>query len=413
MRSQRLKKEYVLTIPNLLSLFRILLIPLIVWLYCGPKYYKATIAAIVISGATDIIDGKIARKFNMVSDVGKVLDPVADKLTQVALVICLLDRYRWMWALLILFVVKEGLMVWWGYLTLKLTDAVNSARWYGKVSTAVLYAVMMILIFFVDIPETAARILIFFCGAVMLMSLILYGRFYRSILKKSISNQKHQKVTVAVLKIILVLVWTAIILFCFLHRNSISVSGILRYTPHNLWMAAIVMLTIFALKSLSIIIYSGILYTANGMLFPIPIAITLNLFGTVIMLSLPYYIGRKTGTSTVNYIKAKYPKAEALHELRAQNDLFFSFIIRIIGLLPYDIVSLYMGAVNVEYRKYILGGLLGTLPPMITFPIMGMSITDIHSPQFLIAFGVELAFAVFSTMSYVIYWKRHRQDNGV
>lgn len=108
---------------------------------------------ITISGASDIIDGKIARKFNMVSDVGKVLDPVADKLTQAALVICLIARYTWMWALLALFAVKECLMLLWGYLTLKSTDTINGAKWYGKLSTVVLYAVMMILILFVDTKQ--------------------------------------------------------------------------------------------------------------------------------------------------------------------------------------------------------------------------------------------------------------------
>ena len=65
MKDHRLNRENILTIPNLLSLFRIFLIPLIVWLYCRLKHYTATIAVIALSGATDIIDGKIARKFNM------------------------------------------------------------------------------------------------------------------------------------------------------------------------------------------------------------------------------------------------------------------------------------------------------------------------------------------------------------
>ena len=78
MENKRFSKNAILTIPNLISLFRILLIPLIIWLYCGKKQYAATIAVVAISGVSDIIDGKIARKFNMVSDVGKVLDPIAD-----------------------------------------------------------------------------------------------------------------------------------------------------------------------------------------------------------------------------------------------------------------------------------------------------------------------------------------------
>lgn len=83
------RKDQVLTIPNLLSVIRLALIPLIVWLYIGKQEYSAAVAVILISGATDIIDGFIARKFNMVSDLGKILDPVADKLTQATVILCL------------------------------------------------------------------------------------------------------------------------------------------------------------------------------------------------------------------------------------------------------------------------------------------------------------------------------------
>lgn len=101
------RKDQVLTIPNLLSVIRLALIPLIVWLYIGKQEYSAAVAVILISGATDIIDGFIARKFNMVSDLGKILDPVADKLTQATVILCLTVKYRWMRGLIVLFVVAD------------------------------------------------------------------------------------------------------------------------------------------------------------------------------------------------------------------------------------------------------------------------------------------------------------------
>ena len=82
-------KKDILTIPNLLSLLRLLMIPVIVWLYVKEKNYYAATGMVILSGATDIADGIIARKCNMVSDFGKILDPIADKLTQAALIICL------------------------------------------------------------------------------------------------------------------------------------------------------------------------------------------------------------------------------------------------------------------------------------------------------------------------------------
>ena len=406
MKNPRFSAKNILTIPNLISLFRILLIPLIIWLYCGKKQYTATIAVIAISGASDIIDGKIARKFHMVSDVGKVLDPVADKLTQATLVICLTARYPWMWALLALFAVKECLMLLWGYLTLKITDTINSAKWYGKLSTVVLYAVMMILILFVNIPEAGTTALMLLCGGVMLLSLVMYGRFYHAILDQAPPGNMPQKALRTARNIVLGLIWVGILAICFLHRKELSAEEIARYTPTNPWVAAMVMLALFALKSLSIVIYSGLLYAANGILFPLPVAILLNLIGTVIMVSLPYQIGRRTGDSAVDDIRAKYQKAEAIHNLRAENDFLFSFLARMVRL-PSDVVSLYMGAVQVEYKKYLLGSLLGLLPHTITFPIMGMNIGEIHSPKFLISLSAEIAYIL---VTYAVY-KRYRKKN--
>ena len=94
------KRSQILTLPNLLSLFRLLLIPVIVWLYSVQKNYYAAIGVILLSGISDIVDGWIARRFAMVSDFGKILDPVADKLTQAALLVCLLSQYRLMWAVI-------------------------------------------------------------------------------------------------------------------------------------------------------------------------------------------------------------------------------------------------------------------------------------------------------------------------
>lgn len=176
-------KKEILTIPNMLSMFRIALIPAIVLLYSKFKYYYAAVGVIILSGLSDIVDGFIARKYNMVSDFGKILDPVADKLTQAALIICLLSRFKLMWALIAVFALREIMMIIMGIVTIKKSDEVNSAQWYGKVNTVVLYAVMMILILFPGIPDLAANIMICVCGAMIILSLVLYARFYFSFLR--------------------------------------------------------------------------------------------------------------------------------------------------------------------------------------------------------------------------------------
>lgn len=180
-----LKKDQILTIPNLLSIVRLALIPVIIWLYCGLEKYYAAAAVIVLSGVTDIADGIIARKFNMVSDFGKILDPIADKLTQAAIIICLTFKHKMMLVLIAIFAVKELSMTVMGYLALKLKDSVNSAKWYGKVNTVLLYGVLLILIMLPGLSETAANVLIGISGAFMIFTLIMYIRFYGTVFGKS------------------------------------------------------------------------------------------------------------------------------------------------------------------------------------------------------------------------------------
>ncbi len=187
------KKDQVLTIPNLLSLVRLALIPLIIWLYCVKQNFTVATVMILVSGLTDIVDGFIARRFHMVSDFGKILDPVADKLTQGAVIICLTVRYKLMYALIGLFVVKEAIMAAMGYLVIRKKNAVNSAKWYGKVNTLVLYVVMMVLILIPGIPDGLANGLILVCGVMMLLSLFLYIRFYRGLLAKGDGKERKEK----------------------------------------------------------------------------------------------------------------------------------------------------------------------------------------------------------------------------
>jgi CDP-diacylglycerol--glycerol-3-phosphate 3-phosphatidyltransferase len=407
----RLTKKNILTIPNFMSFFRILLIPMIIWLYCIRCNRYAAVVVIAVSALTDILDGIIARKCNMVSDFGKIIDPIADKLTQATLIICLMTRYRWMGALILLLLIKEGFMLLMGYLTLKRTDTVNSAKWYGKASTVILDAVIMILVLFEKISETAANILILACGLAMLMSLVLYIKFYAGILIQVNSKKKNNNRFLGLWKCVFLLVWAAIILAFIFCQKDISVEKILCFTPANPFFAAIALLALFALKSLSIVIYIGILYAADGILFTLPAAIFLNLCGTAIALSIPYAIGKKIGTEAVDKITEQYPKAEVFKKLRSENDFFFSFIVRLIGILPSDIVSLYMGSIRMPYLKYLTGSMLGFLPRLIMFTVIGMSVADVRSSQFIIAICVEVLSILLSSSLFLIYKKKHKKGN--
>ena len=173
-----LHKNQILTIPNLLSMVRLLLIPVILWLYIGLEKHQWAIGVIILSGLTDVVDGFIARKYNMVSDFGKILDPVADKLTQGSLILCLTSHYDWMKWLIVLFLIKECAMLAMGFFAIRKKDSVGSAQWHGKLNTVVLYGAMCILILFPAIPIPLANALIATCGMTIAMSFVLYTRFY-------------------------------------------------------------------------------------------------------------------------------------------------------------------------------------------------------------------------------------------
>ncbi len=170
------KREDILTIPNGMSLVRLGLIPLYLWLYCGRQHYVGAVLVLALSGLTDVLDGYVARRFHMISDFGKILDPAADKLTQMALIVSLAMRYPQIWGLLALFLVKELTMGILGLLVMLRTKKVYGARWYGKMATAVLEGSMGILILFPMAPLWAARALMLLSAAALLFAFVQYVR---------------------------------------------------------------------------------------------------------------------------------------------------------------------------------------------------------------------------------------------
>lgn len=168
-------QKKILTIPNILSFFRLCLIPVIIWLYIEKQDYLWTLLILTLSGITDIVDGIIARKFNMISNFGKAFDPIADKLTQMAMLFCLVSRFPYMAIPLVLLVVKEVSTGITALISIKRTSTVKGAVWHGKLTTVSLYAMMAIHLIWYNIPNTISLILIGTCIGIMLMSFIMYS----------------------------------------------------------------------------------------------------------------------------------------------------------------------------------------------------------------------------------------------
>lgn len=178
-------KKQIFTIPNILSFLRLAMIPVIIWLYCFQEAPYWALFVIFLSGVTDVVDGFIARKFNLVTDFGKALDPIADKLTQIAVLICLITRFPLMGLPLILMFIKEAVAFILRLIVFKRTQEVHSAEWHGKLTTVLLYLLMGVHIVWATIPQAVSILSILSVTGVMFLSFVLYTVSNALILKRS------------------------------------------------------------------------------------------------------------------------------------------------------------------------------------------------------------------------------------
>ncbi len=174
-------KKDIMTVPNLLSLFRLLLIPVYVLIYLNAQeatdYFLAA-AILAVSCLTDLIDGKIARHFNMISTIGKILDPLADKATQFTLILCLALQHPVLWYLVGLFVVKESFQLIAGGIRFRKGIMLKGALITGKICTTVLFLSLIIMVLMPNLNTTAIQIITTIDLAFMLIAFSDYIMAY-------------------------------------------------------------------------------------------------------------------------------------------------------------------------------------------------------------------------------------------
>lgn len=163
-------------VPNALSVVRILLVPVFLVLYLNGLDWWA-FGVLVASGLTDALDGFIARRFHQITDCGKLLDPISDKLTQVAVVVALATRFAEMLPLAILCLVKESCQAVGGAIMLKRRGEVRGSKWFGKVSTVVFYTSMSAVVL-LDLSGLVRWLLVGLAGGCMLVAFVGYLRIF-------------------------------------------------------------------------------------------------------------------------------------------------------------------------------------------------------------------------------------------
>ena len=174
-------KKEVFTVPNLLSLLRLVLIPVYIRLYLHARdpigYYTAG-GILTLSCLTDAADGIIARRFHMISNLGKILDPLADKVTQLAVILSLSLKHTALRPVLVLFLVKEIFQLAAGAILLRHRKMLSGALMAGKLCTTVLFTSLILLVLFPQIHSNAVNGIALLDSIFLFVSFLSYGFAY-------------------------------------------------------------------------------------------------------------------------------------------------------------------------------------------------------------------------------------------
>ena len=186
-------KKDIFTIPNILTYFRFLLIIPFSNYFLIENYNLAAIS-ILTSALTDCFDGIIARKFNQVTSLGKILDPIADKFTLFAVVICMVIYIPQALPALIILLFKEVLMLLGGVDLVKKGITPPAAMWFGKIGTITFYISICLIVFLkaaYNYENYALNFTLFSLTAfTMLFALFQYGRIYFHLIKEHSEREK-------------------------------------------------------------------------------------------------------------------------------------------------------------------------------------------------------------------------------
>ena len=212
-----------------------------------------------------------------------------------------------------------------------------------------------------------------------------------------------------VLRLLPVALIVALVVLGIVNRDRLTVENLVSLVPENKLASALVIIALYAAKSLSVVFPMIVLNVASGILLPPLWALAVNILGTCVMTALPYFVGSFSGAGFYERIKIKYPKVyEAVNE-GTKSTFFLSFFLRIISCLPGDIVSMFFGAMKADFVRYMAGSLLGILPGTVLATFMGVGITNPKEPIFAVSLAINLT---LSALSYVIHTLRKRRKKS-
>lgn len=238
----------------------------------------------------------------------------------------------------------------------------------------------------------------------------MYAYIYNNIViamflnkKIAVSNMAKFSKKIKYLPLIL-----GIFLFAFILINfhDITAEEIVAYTPNNYLLAFLMMMGIFAIKSLSIFIPLPVLYVSSTLIFTSRWAVLVNLFGLLVTMTLPYVIGKYSASQLVEGVFEKYPKISRINDIKTDKDFVFSFIIKLMGFIPNDISSLFLGSVKVNYMKFLAASVLVRMPVMLFVTLTGLNFLNDEETSLLLI-GVIL---ILSLITLYLFFRKYKEE---
>lgn len=216
-----------------------------------------------------------------------------------------------------------------------------------------------------------------------------------------------------ILKALPVIIMVIIAIALVVTNKDMAFSELLSYTPENKIAAALFLIALYALKSFTIVVPIDGLSTVGGIMFSTFWGSVVNIIGVAVSITVSYWIGRFSGSELSKKLADKYPKIKKIEQLEKNNDFFFSFIVRALGILPCDIVGMYMGSVKIDFKTYLTGGMLGFSPSIILVTLLGANLSDPTSPVLYIVLTFNLIFSAICTVIYKFIKKRKKKNERV
>lgn len=222
---------------------------------------------------------------------------------------------------------------------------------------------------------------------------------------------RAKKTLMSAVRLLPIFICLACTLAYILSGADLSVDTLLNFAPNNPLLAAAFLISLYAAKSLSIVFPVLVLNIAVGFLFSPGLALIINTVGMALELSVPYWVGRFSGTEYADKLCGKYPKFKEVVEYGHKNSYFMTFFLRAINCLPMDVVSIYFGACRINFVIYLIFSLVGMMPLYVFATLLGNNITDPTSPKFWLCIGATVVISVTSFLSF-FFWRKAKKKQA-